>query len=377
MKPGIYDTIDEIDISAIEKLKGAELDFSHGLLKAVEKGLWGDLSVKYLSLESGGEILSLIPVYYGTNININALLPAGFQKTYNALVDFIGDSLKTPFLIAGSLISDKGWIPMVSGCDERKVVREMVKYIDSFARSQKVKVAMIKDIHCSFPQALISEIEVQNYKKLYSLPTVVIDTDVDNFAAYTKTLTKNSRKHARKVEKSASDVFQFEVINDYSHLIDEIFPLFRATYLKARYQFDEALPIFFEECSKSISPKTELITCRYKNKIVGALINFYNESEQLNKRIGIDYSCEYTPLIYTSLMYQGIRSAIDKSLKKVYLGQSTYVPKVRLGGSVEDEYFYVKAYDPLLKLSMPWQVKYSQKFRCEEVIRLASEGVSA
>lgn len=376
MKRGYYESVDDITSDVIDTFSGSTLDFSFGLLRAVEKSLWGDLSVAYLTIEDDNTILSFMPVYYGTNVNINALLPEKFQEVYNKIVDFIGSSIKTTFLISGSLISDKGWIPLLDGCDSSRVVGEMVDYIDKFSRSLNVKVCMVKDIHMSFPDVLMSKIEAQGFTKLYSLPTVIINTDFKDFDGYAASLSKNARKHARKVEKSADDKFEFQVIQKYSHMIDDIFPLFRSTYLKARYQFDEATPRFFYECSLSENPKTELIVCRYNGVIVGALINFYNDDEQLNKRIGIDYRCEHAPLIYTSLMYKGIRSAIEKDVKKVYLGQSTYVPKIRLGGEIEDEYFYVKAYDPLLRISMPWQKKYSENFKSERVLSLAAEGVS-
>lgn len=376
MKRGCYKSIDDIGCDVINTFSGSGLDFSYGLLRAVEKSLWGDLTVKYLTIEDEGRVISFIPVYYGRNVNINALLPEKFQDVYNKIVSFVGEGIKTTFLIAGSLISDKGWIPFVSDCNKEEVVKEIVKYIDTFSRSIDVKVCMIKDIHVSFPEGLASKIEGEGFTKLYSLPTVIIDTDFKDFKSYTDSLSKNAKKHSRKTEKSAANTFEFKITNDYTDLIDEIFPLFRSTYLKARYQFDEALPAFFHECSKSKDPKTEIITCHYNNKIVGALINFYNEKEQLNKRIGVDYSCEHTPLIYTSLMYKGIKSALNKGVKKVYLGQSTYVPKVRLGGKIEDVFFYVKAYDPLLKLSLPWQKKYSKNFRSEQVVSLASKGVS-
>lgn len=376
MKRGYYESVDDIGSDIIDKFSGSTLDFSFGLLRAVEKSLWGDLKVAYLTIEDSDKILSFMPVYHGTNVNINALLPEKFQEIYNKIVSFVGSGIKTTFLIAGSLISDKGWIPLLDSCDNLRVVEDMVDYIDKFSGSLNVKVCMIKDIHVSFPSELISKIEAGGFAKLYSLPTVIINTDFNDFDGYVGSLSKNARKHSRKVEKSADEKFEFQVVENYTHMIDEIFPLFRSTYLKARYQFDEAMPNFFYECSLSKSPKTELITCRYEGAIVGALINFYNDNEQLNKRIGVDYNCEHTPLIYTSLMYKGIRSAMEKGVKKVYLGQSTYVPKIRLGGQIENEYFYVKAYDPLLRMSMPWQKKYSENFKSERVSSLAAEGVS-
>jgi hypothetical protein len=376
MERKIYDSIEQIGPEAVASLGGSELDFSYGLLNAVEKGLFGDLVVHYLSLEEDGAIVSLMPVYLGTNVNINALLPRPIQEGYTKLVAWLGDIVKTRFVIAGSLISDKGWIPMRRGAESPELVEEMVGYIDEYAVANKAKVTLLKDIHSAFPAPWLERIESRGFQRLFSLPTVTVDTDYADFDAYIQGLKKNSRKHARKVLKAAAQRLAFETIDDYSDLIDLIYPLFRATYLKAKYQFDEATPYFFAQCAKTRDLGTELIVCKKDGHVVGALINFFNDREQLNKRIGIDYRDEDTPLIYTSLMYEGMRSAINRGLKRVYLGQSTYVPKVRLGGQVEDEYFYVKPYDSALKLSMPWQHRLSSGYKAERVEKLALEGIS-
>lgn len=372
----IYRSIEAIGSDQVRRLDGSRLDFSYGLLRAVEKALFGDLVASYLTIEDGRGVLAMMPVYVGTNVNINALLPPAVQDGYIKLVGILGNAVKSRFLIAGSLISDKGWIPMLPEAQSPELAGEMVAYIDDYCVEQRVKIGMIKDIHRDFPAAMIERIVSRGFHKLYSLPTVTVGTDYRDFDSYVQGLRKNARKHARKVMKAASQRYVFEVFDDIAAHIDLIYPLFRATYLKAKYQFDESIPAFLHYAAEIDDLGKELILCRKDGRVVGALINFYDDKEQLNKRIGIDYSEEDTPLIYTSLMYEGMRSAIKRGLKRVYLGQSTYVPKVRLGGELEDEYFCVKPYDPLLKLSMPWQKKLSVNYRAERVEALALEGTS-
>lgn len=372
----VYESIEAIGRGPVSGLDGSRLDFSYGLLRAVEKSLFGDLVVRYLTIEDERGVLAMMPVYVGTNVNINALMPKSIQDGYFKLVALLGDAAKTRFLIAGSLISDKGWIPMLPEAQSPELVGEMMAHIDDFCIGQRVKIGMIKDIHRDFPREMTDRIVERGFQKLYSLPTVTIGTDYPNFDAYVQNLKKNARKHARKVLKAASQRFVFETVNDIASYIDLIYPLFRATYLKAKYQFDESTPAFLHYAAQIDDLGKELILCRKDGRVVGALINFFDDKEQLNKRIGIDYGEEDTPLIYTSLMYQGMRSAIERGLKRVYLGQSTYVPKVRLGGDLEDEYFCVKPYDPLLRLSMPWQIRRSENYRAELVEALALEGTS-
>ncbi len=370
-------SIDDIDRRHLDEFEGSRLDFSYGLLRAMERSLWGDLRVDYLVVEQAGRPVAFTPVYTGTNVNINALLPTAVQRGFNGVVKWIGSAAKTRFAIAGSLNSDKGWIPMRAEAASEALVLEMTRFIDEFARDQKVKVAMIKDIHCDFPKSYTQQLERVGFTALYSLPTVVLDVaEFDSFAAYGKSLKKNARKHFNKVMRAAHERYVFERVDDYAHLLDEILPLFRAVFLKAKYKFDESIPAFFREAAASRSPKTELVLCKKGQRIVGALINFFDATEQLNKRIGMDYAEPDTPLIYTSLMYEGVRSAIEKRKRRVYLGQSTYLPKLRMGGRPEDVFFYVKAYDKVLGLTVPWQRKLSLGYRASRVEELALTGVS-
>jgi len=86
----VFDSIDQIGWEAIEPLAGSPVDFSYGLLRAVERSLWGDLSVRYLAVEEDKAIVAFTPIYIGTNLNFNALLPRFIQRSYVSMVDSLG-----------------------------------------------------------------------------------------------------------------------------------------------------------------------------------------------------------------------------------------------------------------------------------------------
>jgi len=175
---------------------------------------------------------------------------------------------------------------------------------------------------------------------------------------------KNGRKHARKQFRKAEGTFGLRVVEDFEDLIPLVFPLYRAVFLKAQYQFEELPPRFFVECARSTSPRTEMIMCeRNDGRLVGSMLIFYDDNEQLNKRIGIDYSLEESGLIYNLLNYTGIQRAIGRGISTLWLGQSSYVPKSRMGGVLEDQYLLIKAFDLTLKPTLPlqrwWMSRYS------------------
>jgi hypothetical protein len=154
------------------------------------------------------------------------------------------------------------------------------------------------------------------------------------------------------------------VIEGFEEMIPKVYGLHRTIFLRAKYQFEELPPRFFVECARSTTPKTELVVCeRNDGRIVGSLMIFYDEHEQQNKRIGIDYDNPDSGLVYNLLNYTGIQRAIARRIPTLWMGQSSYIPKMRMGGQLEDQYLFIKAYDPILKPSLPlqrwWMARYS------------------
>ena len=378
MEVEIVETVDALPWDALTRFTGSPLDFSRGVLKAVEASLWGDLKVYYLLVrcDQSHHPLAFSPVYVGTNLNINALLPLGLQRLQCWLVEKMGNAAKIRFGLAGSIISDRGWIPMAPEVEVAHVVPLFLKALDTFYKEQKVKIGVIKDIHERFPTDAIEMLVRDGFVQTYSLPSVTVNTHYSSFEAYLKGLKKNARKHCRKVLRSAYENFTFRRVDDYRDLVDVLYPLFRATYLNARYQFEESLPSFVAQAAQSINPATEVILCEKAGQPVGALMNFYEGDQQLNKRIGLDYAQPETPVIYASLMYEGIRSAIERGVKCVHLGQSTYVPKLRLGGELEDLFFFVKPYDVVTRMVLGLEALWLRRYRKERVLQLFEQGVS-
>lgn len=379
MKARTYETLDELGADALAPLT-AGLDFAFGLLRAMERSLWGELLVRYLTVEDdAGQVLAFTPVYIGSNLNFNALLPKVVQKGYDALVGSVGMAMATRVAVAGSLISDRGWVPMHPNLQERgEALRLLLRELDAVARKHHAQLGMLKDIHRDFPADDRAVMRESGFTEGFSLPTVRVNTDYASFEDYlAKQLTKNGRKHARKQFHKAEGMFTLRAVTDFEDLIPAVYGLHRAVFLNAKYQFEELPPSYFVECARTKNPNTELVLCEHKDgRIVGSLLIFYNDYEQQNKRIGIDYGIADSGLIYNLLNYTGIRRALERGLKTLWLGQSSYMPKMRLGGALEDQYLLLKAYDPVLKPTLPLQRMWMTRYSAASVLKGLEHGVS-
>lgn len=370
MQSRVYESIDDIGEHRLAPLP-ATLDFSWGILRAMERTLWGELAARYITVEDEQHILAFTPVYLGSNLNFNALLPKFIQTGYNSLINGVGMALATRVAVVGNLISDRGWIPMHPQLvDRAAALRLLLQELDRIAKQHHAQLAMLKDIHRDFPSGERAIMREAGYTEGFSLPTIRINVSYSSWDEYLqKQLSKNGRKHARKQFHKAEGLYTLQAYDDFEHLVPKVFGLHRAVFLKAKYQFEELPPSFFVECSRSTNPRTELVTCtRSDGRIVGSLLIFYNDWEQQNKRIGIDYEIADSGLIYNLLNYTGIRRAIDRGLTTVWLGQSSYVPKLRLGGELDDQYLLLKAYDPLLKPTLPLQRLWMNRYSAANVL---------
>ena len=380
MRARTYESIDDIGARRLERLT-TSLDFSFGLLRAMERSLWGELVVRYVTAESdsGDEVWAFTPVYVGSNLNFNALLPKFIQNSYYALVAGLGTAMATRVAIVGCLISDRGWIPMDPDLvDRRGALQLMLREIDRVAKQHKAQLGMLKDIHYGFPAEDRAVMRQEGFTEGFSLPTIRINTQYRSFEEYlAKQLTKNGRKHARKQFHKAEGNFRLRVVEDFEELIPTVFPLYRAVFLRAKYQFEELSPKFFVECARSRNPRTEMVLCEKPDgHIAGSLLIFYNDHEQQNKRIGIDYDLADSGLIYNLLNYTGIQRAIDRGLKTLWLGQSSYVTKTRLGGELEEQYLLIKAYDPVVRLTLPLQHWWMSRYSLSSIQAGLERGVS-
>jgi hypothetical protein len=379
MRPRVYESIDDIGCDRITELRPG-LDFSFGLLRAMERSLWGELIVRYLVVENDdGLLLAFTPVYIGSNLNCNALLPKAVQKGYDAIVGGLGMSMATRVAITGSLISDRGWIPMHRELQERAgALKLLLKDLDRLAKEHHAQLGMLKDIHRDFPKEDRAVFESCGFAGGFSLPTIRIDTSHASFEEYLeKQLTKNGRKHARKQFHKADGTYTMRVIEDFEEMIPKVYGLHRTIFLRANYQFEDLPPRFFVECARSATPKTELVVCeRNDGRLVGSLMIFYDEHEQQNKRIGIDYDNPDSGLVYNLLNYTGIQRAIARRIPTLWMGQSSYIPKMRMGGQLEDQYLFIKAYDPILKPSLPLQRWWMARYSAARVAAGVEQGTS-
>jgi hypothetical protein len=367
MRCAVYESIDDMGADRIAPLRGSPVDFSHGVLRALERSVWGDLEVRYVCVEEDGTLLAFVPVNIGTNVAFTAAMPRIVQVGYAALLEHFGLAAAYKIAVVGSLISDRGFIPLHPECDQKAAVELLLQGIDELARTEKVQICFLKDLHQDCPA--LTSVRAAGFVECYSLPTVRVDTNFGSAQEYIGSLTQNGRSHARRTLRKIGQNFTLRAVQDYASMIPDVYPLFRATYLKAQFKLEELPPGFFVECSRALVPSSELILCEKGSHIIGAYFVLYTAQQQLNKRIGIDYSDADSAAVYNVLNYHCLIRAVERGIPISYLGQTSYTPKVRMGGILENQFLFIKGYDPGVRASLPLQKAWMWRYRAARVYK--------
>jgi len=133
--------------------------------------LWGELLVRYVTVEDDdGLVLAFTPVYVGSNLNFNALLPKFIQKV-TTHGGSLGSAIATRVAVVGSLISDRGWIPMHPDLTERRdAVRLLLKEIDGVAKEHHAQPRDAQGHPPRLPGRRASDYERRRFMEGFSLP---------------------------------------------------------------------------------------------------------------------------------------------------------------------------------------------------------------
>ena len=170
--------------------------------------------------------------------------------------------------------------------------------------------------------------------RIVSLPATLVKFSSQKKSDYFGQL-KSSRRFAlkKKLKLSASNAdVSVEVLQQPApEDMDEIFGLFRQTYLKSKTKFEELNRTWFARIAGL--PTARFITLREKQTgaIVAFMACFGCGSRLINKHVGFDYSKPKSWMLYFRLWDAAVDWALSKGFTSIHSGQTTYQAKIEMG----------------------------------------------
>lgn len=228
------------------------------------------------------------------------------------------------------------------------VVEKVSTYLKK--RQNKVSLLMFKEFWTDKNKELQQKIG-KEYGGFQIDVNMILDIHPkwSDFDTYLGDLKTKYRTRVKNIFKKTSDLvgqeFSSEEILHHQHNIDALFGKVLETS-----DFNVAQPNanFFYQLKINLKEKFLFKGYFYQNKLVAFSVATFNQGYLDANYVGIDYELNKELSIYQRLLYDYVRLAIDKKVKRLRLGRTAEIMKSSLGAIAVPMNLYIKHNNILL-----------------------------
>lgn len=347
----VISKLNDIDKNAWDALVDpSDIQMSYNYMKSIEDSVINDYRNYYILVyASEAELVAAMPVFITDSFYLDTPLVGTTKNLCSIIRNYLPCFLKQRVLFCGCCISEYNKINMKKDIDLKNMVALTLKEVEDIAKREKIKLIMFKDfIH--YAEDFHSAMEEHSYFKAYSLPGTYIDLSWNSFEEYVQNLKiryrQNIRNKINQYKKQGG--IEFEIVEEIQDIVDDIYVLYENTFNKAPVKFEKLKKDFFINIKRNLGDSARVIIARYGEKIVGFSLIICSQDVCINVRTGLDYEYASKYHLYFILHYKNIEYAIQKGMKRLYLSQTSYRPKLEMGSKLVPLLLYSKHRNPLM-----------------------------
>lgn len=334
IKWNIYRSIYEIDSSLWKSKIEIEYPFiSIDFIKVIEKTYPKDQFYYFIGKNKIDKIIA-IGFYYISKYNLLQSYSKNkfLQKIYNFYPSFmkINIGMNATWQTQGSHIwFDEKYL------DYKTFSAEFIKIIKYTSKNHFIMVWR------DYEENLIDQNYLNQNKKLGFLNIDSLSSSKiflkKEFAqsSYFEKIKSKQRVYIRKIIKDRQkENLKIEIINDFSYLIDFIYPLYLNVYFKAKEYQSPLLPkSFFRFIKAKYNTKSKILVLKdHKNQILAFVLLLENKKILNPFLIGMDYSKKQYNLWYNCI-WECIIYGIKENFSIIDLGVTNLLMKKKLGAT--------------------------------------------
>lgn len=334
---------EEIDWSCWESIRdNNNLLTDPAYLKAVEESGVLECEYRYFEFYERGQLMCSM---FGYVILNDAALFYGerSKKLISAVRRIIPGFLTAKTLEIGTPVS-VGITVSISPQVKREQIFSIVDLLKEYTRKNHIKVILIRDFK-EGKTSLESVLSESGFKCIPNLADSVMKIEWGSFEEYLSSLKSRYRHHARmrmrkKEVKGVRTVFTngsnaLEKAGDYARLFRNVMD--RSEEYEREFigeQYHAAMSDNLKGCNYWLQ--------YLKGDNMAAFAHFivYKDS-MIIQYVGMDYDISHEALLYFNSFYDQIRFAIDKGIKSIEAGITTYRTKSELGFSIYPQRMYI------------------------------------
>ena len=243
--------------------------------------------------------------------------------------------------------------------------------IDAYRPHGKASLILLKDFPSMYREAL-DPFTRNGYQRAPSMPAARLELDFADFEEYmtgklSKVFRKNLRRKLRASEGEAP--ITMEALTDATHLVDEIYPLYRQTFERSDFKFEELNKEYFALIGQRLPDRVRYFVWRQNGRIIAFNLCLVQDGMLHDLDVGLDYSVALDLHMYFVTWRDVIQWCLRNGVTMYHTGPLNYDPKLHLKLSLAPQDLYVRHNSALINPIFKLAIKYLEPTRHDPVIK--------
>ena len=304
----------------------------------------------YALISDRGAPVGVAPAFV-MDVPIMRVTPEKLLRPLQILARVMPSVLYQRTLFVGCPSSTEGAIGLLPGCDARRAMLALQDALEKKAREIGAELIVWKEMPPRHVPTLDWVMKRRRLFRTASLPGTLVSFSSQKKIDYFAQL-KGSRRYAlkKKLKLGAAEAeLCFEMIQQPPEdTLDEVYELFRQTYLKSKMKFEELNRTWFTALAELPLTYFAILKEKRTGSIVAFMMCFACGQRLINKHVGFDYSKPKSWMLYFRLWDAVVDWTLARGFTSIHSGQTAYRAKIEMGHELIPLVNYVRHRNPLL-----------------------------
>ena len=352
----LFNSIDEVDEHSWDLInEPASLYSTHRFLRSVEHSKVENAKFWYLMFYCGDTPVGSAALS-AFDVSLDLFMGMNVQKTVKFVRKLYSRFLKVRILFCGLPVSiAKNTLTISVTGLANAILKELVSAMSQIARAEHIHYICAKEFR-EEETPVADNLKSYGYFRANSIPTVNLPIRWHSFNSYLGDMRHSYRRQIKINLKKFSNGTSSKGI---PHKGNQYYPKislhekgiyspadFHRLYMEVMERAVARMEIlnaeFFSQLNQNLSNELITVSIVYNNLNIGAALLAERGDTLHFLLVGLDYSYRDKFDVYFNLIYAIIDLAIQNGYSNIDMGQTSYQPKIRVGGECTPVYFYLK-----------------------------------
>lgn len=243
--------------------------------------------------------------------------------------------------------------------------------IDAYSPASRASLILFKDFPSTYRDSLAC-LAAHGYQRAPSMPAAELELGFPDFEEYmasrlSKVFRKNLRRKLRASESAGA--ITMEVLTDAAHLVDDLYPLYRQTYERSDFKFEELNKEYFASIGQLLPDRVRYFVWRLDGRIVAFNLCLVHNGTLQDLDVGLDYSVALDLHLYFRTWRDVIEWSLRNGVTTYQTGPLNYDPKLHFKLALSPLDLYARHSSPLINPIFKIAIKYLEPTRHDPVLK--------